>query len=204
MKQISIVYIFCSIMHDIVLFGHSFINHLESYIDKDVSRNNLGLDISQYNVRFKGLSGLSFEKRKRLRREERVVRGASIVFLDIGTNDLANASYDPIKFARDLCSYAEYLREGFDVGRIIIGQILFRDVLPYDEFNAHVVKANDEIARLVVDLPNIYFWHHRGFWNPSIPVLDHTGRFPGVHLNEEGNRKYLRSIRDAIIRVSRW
>ena len=179
MKQVSIVYIFCSIMRDIVLFGHSFINHLESYIDKDVSRNNLGLDISQYNVRIKGLSGLSFEKRKRLRREERVVRGASIVFLDIGTNDLANASYDPIKFARDLCSYAEYLREGFDVGRIIIGQILFRDVLPYDEFNAHVVKANDEIARLVVDFRIYISGTTGGFGIPLSLYLIIRGVFRG-------------------------
>ena len=34
--------------------------------------------------------------------------------------------------------------------------------------------------------------------------LDHSGRYPGVYLNDEGNRKYLLSIRDCMIRVSRW
>lgn len=112
--------------------------------------------------------------------------------------------YDPRLFARDLCSYAEYLQIGFGVQKIIVGQILFRDVVPYDMFNKHVVTANEEIALRVASLPNIYFWHHRGFWNPSVPIFDQKGRYPGVHLNDEGNRKYMRSIRDSIIRVSKW
>lgn len=82
--------------------------------------------------------------------------------------------------------------------------ILFRDVLPYDQFNSHVVRANTEIELLVSSMPNVHFWHHRRFWHPQTPIWDLSGPYPGVHLNNEGNRKYLRSIRDAIIRISRW
>ena len=69
-------------------------------------------------MRFKGLRGLISASDKR--QEEQVVRGASIVYLDIGKNDLAKMSCDPMKFARDLCSNTD---------KIIIGQILFREAL---------------------------------------------------------------------------
>ena len=45
-------------MHDIVQLGHFFISHFESYVNEGVSRHNLGLDHSQFQIRFKGLSGL--------------------------------------------------------------------------------------------------------------------------------------------------
>ena len=76
--------------------------------------------------------------------------------------------------------------------------ILFRDVLPYATFIVSVVRANDAIKSRVESLDNINFLSHQGFWNPEIRILDHSGRYPGVHLNDEGNRKYLRSIRDCI------
>ena len=44
------------------------------------------------------------------------------------------------------CSYAEYLQVGLNVQKVIIGQLLFREVLPYDMFNNHVFSANEEIA----------------------------------------------------------
>ena len=127
-----------------------------------------------------------------------------MVFLEIGTNDLGIPDCDPELFAWDICTYAEHLRVGFDAKKVVIGQILFRDVLPYATFIESVFRANDAIKSRVESLDDIYFLSHQGFWNPEIPVLDHSGRYPGVHLNDEGNRKYLRSIRDCIICVSRW
>ena len=88
-------------MQDIVLFGHSFFRHFERFVNVDDSRHNLGLDPSQFRIRFKGLSGLSFVQQQRLQYEEVVVRGAGIVYSDIGTNDLADPNYDPKTFAKD-------------------------------------------------------------------------------------------------------
>ena len=85
---------------------------------------------------------------------------------------------------------------GFDVKKVVISQIIFRGVLPHESFNNYVVTANESIKARATSIDNVYFWSHRGFWNPEIPILDHSGRFPGVHLNDEGNRKYLRSIKD--------
>ena len=83
-------------------------------------------------------------------------------------------------------------------------QIIFRDVVPYDTFDENDVTANGAIKSCVDSLENIYFLSHRGLWKPEVPILDHSYRYPGVILNDEGHRKYLRSIRDCIIRVSRW
>ena len=47
------------------------------------------------------------------------------------------------------CSYAEYLQVGLNVQKVIIGQLLFREVLPYDMYNNHVVSANEEIAQFM-------------------------------------------------------
>ena len=44
-----------------------------------------------------------------------------------------------------ICSYAEYLQVGFGIQKIIIGQILFRDDIPYNQFEMYYVKANNEI-----------------------------------------------------------
>ena len=41
------------------------------------------------------------------------MQGAAMVFLDIGTNDLSAKEYVPETFARDLCSFAQYLQIGF-------------------------------------------------------------------------------------------
>ena len=191
-------------MSDVVLFGHSFVEHLRKYVVKDASRANLGLDPEEFKVRFQGHGGLNPKQQRRLRAEEGSVQGANLLFLEMGTNDLAKQEYNPLVYARDICSYAEYLRVGYDVLKVVISQIIFRDVLPHEDFNAYVTLANEEIKTRVNTLDNIYFWSHRGLWNPEIPILDHSGPFPGVHLNDEGNRKYLRSIRDCIIRVSRW
>ena len=191
-------------MSDIYLFGHSFIDHLRRYVLKDGSRDILGLDPIEFKVHFHGHGGLSLLQQQRLRSVEGRVRGASMVFLEIGTNDLADQECDPLRLARDICLCAEYLRVGFDVQMVVISQIIFRDVVPYDTFNQNVVTANSAIKSRVDSLENIYFWRHRGLWNPELPILDHSGRYPGVHLNDEGHRKYLRSIRDCIIRVSKW
>ena len=51
-----------------------------------MSRENLGLDPLNFNVRFVGLGGLSLRQQRRLRLSESQVQGASLVFLDIGTD----------------------------------------------------------------------------------------------------------------------
>ena len=60
--------------------------------------------------------------------------------------DLSDLCYDPSLFTRDLCSYAEYLQIGFGIRKIIIGQILLRVFVPYEQFDQHAVTTKEEIS----------------------------------------------------------
>ena len=44
--------------------------------------------------------------------------GRGFFFLEIGTNDQANPDRGPVLLAQDICSYAEYLRVGFDAQNV--------------------------------------------------------------------------------------
>ena len=74
-----------------------------------------------FNVHFNGHVGLSLLLLERLRGVEGRVRGASMVFLKIWTNDLGHPDRDPELFAWDICTYAEHLRVGFDAKKVVIG-----------------------------------------------------------------------------------
>ena len=66
----------------------------------------------------------------------------------------------------------------------------FSVVLPHEKFNVNFVMANDSIKSHVESSDNIQFYSDMGLRSPEIPSLDDSGRYPGVHLNDEGNRKY--------------
>ena len=70
LNLISIIYFSVISMSDVVLFGHSLIEHLRKFTLRDKSRENLGLDPLNYNVRFVGLGGLSLRQQRRLRLSE--------------------------------------------------------------------------------------------------------------------------------------
>ena len=88
-------------MSDVVLFGHSFVEHLRKYVVKDASRANLGLGPEEFKVRFQGHGGLNLKQQRRLRAEEGSVQGANLLFLEMGTNDLAKQEYNPLVY---ICS----------------------------------------------------------------------------------------------------
>ena len=116
-------------------------------------------------VYFQGHIGLSLVQQQRLRKVEGRVRGASMVFLE--TNDLADPERDPVLLARDICSLAEYLRIGFDIHKVVISQIIFRDVLPHDNFNNNVVTANESIKSPLILWKMFIFGVIRGWSNNS-------------------------------------
>ncbi|KAL4222345.1 hypothetical protein ACF0H5_018383 [Mactra antiquata] len=106
------------------------------------------------------------------------------------------------KFARDLYSYAMFLQEGLRVKTVVICQVLRRHKIPYPEYNDKVVETNIALKSLVdnSELP-VVFWRQRGLWNSPDPIFRHDG----IHLSWDiGYPKYLRSLRDCIIRACRW
>ena len=94
------------------------------------------------------------------------MRGASVVFLDIGTNNFADQGYDQKAFASDLYSYAEICKQVLEYRELLLVKFY---LVMFHLMNKHVVSANEEIALRVASMPNIYFWHHMFFWNPEVP-----------------------------------
>ena len=136
-----------------------------------------------------------------------------VIYLVIGTNDLCQEKQSEETFARQIVSFASYLRKGFGVNCVIIGQILHRhgpkhpnhynnhpvtrDTKIHD-FNTKVNRTNSCIQLKIKEEcdPGIIFWRHRGFWHEA------RGKFhsDGVHIHpHNGLHIYARSVRGAIL-----
>ena len=128
----------------------------------------------------------------------------SIVFLHIGSNDLAIPECDPNSLARALLSFADYLVTGHDISFVVIGDLIARERVPptVKDYNARVAVVNRELKRLIKERPRSRIAHcqHKGLRNPteSIYLKD------GIHLNGFGNERFMRSIRGALMRALKY
>lgn len=113
------------------------------------------------------LAAYLYPERIKLHSVDSSIAAADLIFISLGSNDLCDANYPPHKFARDIVSYANYLKCGLEIKQVVIGQILFRDRQPYELYNDHVAQANVQIQSLCETEAEsgLYFWKHRGMWN---------------------------------------
>lgn len=187
----------------VVLFGHSFVRRFKEFLNDFVSTDlNVGLPESKFVLKCIGLGGLSLHQRRRVHSVDSVIRESDLVIIDIGSNDLCDLTYSPEKLATDLVSYAAFLVEGLQVRTVVVTQILCRSKVPDAKYNGRVTQTNAELQRIIdgSNLPIVY-WRHRGMWNCKECIFCPDG----VHLsNSVGYPKYLRSMRDCIIRVTSW
>lgn len=184
-----------------VIWGHSFVRRFQAFLEER-NLSNVGLELDKFSVSCIGLGGLKLEQRRRLHSKDNDLSGSDLVLIDIGSNDLTKPSYSPEQFALDIMSYASFLIIGLNVKKVVILQVLHRDCVPYTDYNSVVIQANVAIQKLTdtTSLP-IVFWKHRGMWN----CQDFIFCSDGIHLsNDIGYPKYMRSVRDCIIRVNRW
>ena len=99
--------------------------------------------------------------------------------------------------ANEIYSFANFLHFGLHIPIVIIGELLFRDPNKVgSDYNDKVVATNVSIHQKIQmdSLPNIIFWRHHGFWEDYSCL----GR-DGVHLNNNGMKKYFRSIRSSVL-----
>lgn len=185
----------------VVLWGHSFVRRFKDFLTERVI-HNAGLDTDKFDINFVGLGGLSLSQRRRLHSKDDELREADIVIIDIGSNDLCNEMYSPEQFALDLMSYSSFLITGLNVKKVVLMQVLYRECVPYQTYNDHVISANVALQTLVGTRSlSIFFWKHSGMWCCENSIFGPDG----IHLSKDiGYPKYLRSIRDCVIRVARW
>jgi hypothetical protein len=89
-----------------------------------------------------------------------------------------------------------------NVQHVIVGLLFNRNwVLPKRgltvyQYNERVYDLNCELDKMASCCDyKMTFWVHRGFQYPSCPIL----KTDGVHLNDEGKRRLLTSVRGALL-----
>ncbi|XP_061171682.1 uncharacterized protein LOC133181159 [Saccostrea echinata] len=203
---------------NVFVIGHSYIRRLKEYCVQK-GTENLGLDPKQYHVTFRGKGGLKLSKCPETSWSRNIVHPEflcfdtvpDVVFLQIGENDISTST-NSRNLAMDIISVAQYLRDGVGVKLIIIGQLIRRmQFASCRDFNATVVEINLHVQQMNDPLCGIHYWGHRGFWNgenfPFWNDLQYLGP-DGVHLlcaptEDQPMRKYLRSVRNAVILLSK-
>lgn len=177
----------------VLCFGHSYIRRLGEYSSHE-GPANLALDVDKFEVTFHGVGGAKITPgKKSLQNELHVLRACSpdIVFLQIGENDLATLL--PVDVVKYILSFAEFLSVVYKTS-VIVGQLLPR---AYDQFNLKVRTVNSHLADRIQRCDSgVSFWKHRGFYKPQQHLLHRDS----VHLNSTGQRKFLQSIKYAVLR----
>ena len=186
----------------VLLFGHSFIHRLATYIDNNPRFFNLGIDTRQASVNYYGWGGAKVATLLQKQHFSQIDKvKPEIVFIQVGTCDLCTLNKGPEVVGDDIHKLAlKILNKG--VRRVIVGQILFRaeagkpDGMSLVDFNKKVQTCNSYLDAVVNDTPRALFWHHYGFWKDHEAVLDSKD---GTHLNDAGMYKFYKSMRGFLI-----
>ena len=112
-----------------------------------------------------------------------------IVFLQIGTNDLAQRGMSPLTVGSAVEDFVRLFHDEYGVRLICVGQTIRRHLA--ENFNANVRLLAQYLKTVLESFPLPIYWTHRGFWRASTSYLS----YDGVHLNREGQHKLFKSIR---------
>ena len=188
----------------VCILGHSFTSRADRYL-RDMGIENLNLPRISHNISLNGRGGAHFSDLIEMFNQTGVLQ-PDILVLDFGTNDLFNSNLVPtLSLARQYFNLAKHMLDHYGVKHIIILEVLPRTSwgrygAPHS-FSARVISFNNAIKSLVLHLDHtapITFWFNKGF-----PSKIESFISDGCHLNAEGMAKYIKSIRRAVIKVSR-
>ncbi|XP_033730355.1 uncharacterized protein LOC117320478 [Pecten maximus] len=183
---------------NVVILGHSFIRRLRELTEQESAFHNLRLSKEQFKITFRAKGGLTLEKLKS-KNELLAFHSPDIVFLQIGGNDLGNIS--PFVLVQRILELVNALLLVNKAKSVIIGQLFWRDPrVSGKTYNDKVIGANQLLAQGTKTSRRITFWQHRGgFWKRDLSFL----KKDGVHLNPTAQRKYLQSVKAAILTASK-
>jgi lysophospholipase L1-like esterase len=124
-----------------------------------------------------------------------------VVVLQIGSNDVGNIE-NSVENVGSAMKYLIDMLYDMNVLHVIVGLLFNRNwVLPKRgltvyQYNERGYDLNCELDKMAscCDL-KLTFWVRRGLPYPSCPIL----KTDGVHLNDEGNRRLLTSVRGALL-----
>ena len=178
----------------IFILGHSFIRRLDNFVAANPNLNHQFLLNNVATFQWRGVGGRTVAKT--LQYDLPVVASSApdIVVLQLGTNDLSRL--DPFVVASSIGELVTILHDTYNVKLICVCQTL----LGSDPvFNTRVRALNKYVKTFLEALSYVFFWGHRGFWNASQRFLARDG----IHLNRQGQYKFFRSLRGAVLKSLR-
>ena len=91
--------------------------------------------------------------------------------MQIGGNDLSRENI-PEKLVRDIIAFIDYVITDYNIGHVIIGQLLPR----YSEWSGSdyyekLFSVNKQLKAALKDRNNVTYWAHRGLWNKTASLM---------------------------------
>lgn len=181
--------------HRVLIIGHSFVHRLAAFVQKKRHLHAFITLSDIADIHFHGVGGRTIEKFRKF--DFTVVRqiAPKIIILELGSNDLVKVA--PETVGSELEKLVRDLHDVYSVEFVVVGQVLRRRTRDSEEYNCKVGKLHQYLKVVPEQLPFCYYWRHRGFWNCKRDLY-----LPdGVHLNNLGYYKFMRSIRGAVLKA---
>ncbi|CAH1783806.1 unnamed protein product [Owenia fusiformis] len=188
-------------MEKLLIFGHSLIHWLDDF--QKAHMNNLELNSCEFEINYVGIRGGQFkwnEKMDKKYQEKSLFSylteavndfKPTMVFLQLGGNDLDVKFPDSDQVVTAIFSFANYLIFGMDVQTVVIGHV-FRRLKPrYMHYNATIEAVNNTLTEKASSSNNIYIMPNKGF------KVDAEAKYyrDGIHLSHSGNVCFANNIR---------
>ena len=184
------------------LVGHSFVTRADQHLQA-TNFNNFGLPTFSHNIELHGQSGAHILDILPL--FQQCSTTPDVVIIDVGTNDLTNFRAPPHTLALQVFNIARRLITHHNVSHVVILQVLPRTTWGRHgqppSFSSRVARFNEMIESLVYRYKStisISCWVHQGMRSQIDNFVS-----DGVHLNQAGMVKYVKSVRRSILAVSR-
>ena len=183
------------------LVGHSFPKRLKRYLNRTGSSM---LKLTQVKVFWRCVGGLKVNYFDDVVIQDWIDKAPEIIVIDVGSNDLTNPEGpDPHQMALKLVQMMEQVQRAIGCEVVFVEQFfrVLQDESRMHWLNSRISKFNGYLYHLSRNMSNMTFFRHRNLWQNW---KQYIGR-DGVHLSDEGNRRYARSYRGILMQASaRW
>ena len=193
----------------VLVLGHSFVRRLETDIINQVHpvlSLNLGLGNLDVVVQYLGIGGgnifsLLDDPHNRLDATLRAFP-ADVIVLQIGGNDIDQEEFDILLYKASVRHLIFRLQELYTVNKVVICEIFPRFKLrkvKLDVYHEKKEKINLDFYPEFFHDPQIHFWRHGSGLMSNRDLFQRDG----VHLNVNGTCKFFRSLRGAVMSLSK-
>ncbi|XP_061192392.1 uncharacterized protein LOC133200619 [Saccostrea echinata] len=192
----------------VLILGHSFIRRFENFVSISSDHRvtpNLNLNSEELQIFYLGYGGASLAQiRAQGTRYVRNLR-PDVVLLQAVSNDLCRRNTSVEDIFHELADFVIYFRDAEDVKKVVVLQTLHRIPptrrirfhVDTEWFNKIVDELNRRMSNYLQNVEGAAFFRLSGFWCPNNQRTAFLA--DGVHLNNQGNKKYYNNLRAVIV-----